>query len=64
VEVHLSRQDGVPEECVVNLDDILTIPKRLLEERITTLSDGKMALVEEAIAFALDMGSWQGPHIA
>ena len=63
VEVRLSRQDGLPEECVVNLDDMLTIPKRLLGERITALSSDKMALVGEAIAFTLDPGSWQEPRI-
>ena len=38
---------------VVNLDDIRTIPKPLLTERITTLSKDKMALVSRAISFAL-----------
>ena len=38
---------------MVNLDDILTIPKALVEERITGLSEEKMALVNGAISFAL-----------
>jgi len=32
VEVPLSVEDGMPEKCVVNLDDIMTIPKSLLNE--------------------------------
>ena len=52
-EVVLGRQDGMSEQSVVNLDDIITIPKRLLERPITALSQEKMVQVEQAIAFAL-----------
>jgi mRNA interferase MazF len=55
VEVVLDEADGMPAKCVVNLDDILTIPKAILSERITVLSDTRMALVSKAIAFALDL---------
>ncbi len=55
VEVPLGQQDGMPCKCVVNLDDILTIPKARLAARITTLSSEKMAAVANAIAFALNL---------
>lgn len=55
VEVPLGPEDGLPAQCVVNLDDILTIPKARLADRITTLSAGKMAAVARAILFALDL---------
>jgi len=55
VEVPLSLEDGMPQGCVVNLDDILTIPKARLAERITTLSPQKMTAVARAIIFALDL---------
>ncbi|MFP3974618.1 MAG: type II toxin-antitoxin system PemK/MazF family toxin [Dehalococcoidia bacterium] len=55
VEVPLGIEDGMPEECVVNLDDILTIPKARLVERITTLPPQKMSAVARAIAFPLDL---------
>ncbi len=55
VEVPLGPEDGMPQECVVNLDDILTIPKSRLAERITTLSSQKMNAVAKAIIFALDL---------
>ncbi len=55
VEVPLGTEDGMPEQCVVNLDDILTIPKARLTERITTLSSQKMAAVVKAVIFALDL---------
>ncbi len=55
VEVALDESDGMPTRCAVNLDDILTVPIRLIEDRITTLSGEKMSRVREAIAFALDL---------
>lgn len=55
VEVPLDAEDGMPQECVVNLDNILTIPKVRLAERITTLSPQKMNAVTRAINFALDL---------
>src|SRR5437773_2670932 len=55
VEVPLSRADGLPAACVVNVDDLTTIPKSLLTERITALSPEKMAAVDGAIRFALDL---------
>lgn len=55
VEVLLEPEDGIPTKCVINLDDILTIPKSRLTERITTLSPEKMTAVRKAIVFALDL---------
>ena len=55
VEVSLGPEDGMPEQCVINLDDILTIPKARLAERITILSPQKMTAVARAIIFALDL---------
>ncbi len=53
MEVPLDESDGMPIRCVVNLDDILTIPKALLEDRITVLSRQKLLQVSKAIVFAL-----------
>lgn len=55
VEVPLGNEDGMPEKCVVNVDNIMTIPKSLLTDRITVLSHDKMALVDRAILFALNI---------
>jgi mRNA interferase MazF len=55
VEVPLGPQEGLPARCVANLDDIATVPKALLESRITDLPREKMAAVAEAIRFALDL---------
>ncbi len=54
-EVALDRSDGIPAHCVVNLDDIATIPRSLLGERITLLNADRMRAVAGAIRFALDL---------
>ena len=54
-EVPLGPADGMRTKCVVNLDDILTIPKSRLTERIAALSPAKMTDVDKAVAFALDL---------
>ena len=55
VEVSLDKTDGMPSRCVINLDEILTIPNYILKDRIVSLSAEKMAAVEKAISFALDL---------
>ena len=55
VEVLLDRSDGIPARCVVNLDDITTLPKVLIKQRITALSAEKIHETDEAIRFALDL---------
>jgi mRNA-degrading endonuclease toxin of MazEF toxin-antitoxin module len=45
----------LPKSCVVNLDTITTIPKRVLAERVAVLHPEKMAAVENALRFALDL---------
>ncbi len=55
VEVLLDRKDGLPSRCVVNLDDLTTIPKSLIKERIAMLSAERMQQIDDAIRFALDL---------
>ncbi|MDM7999955.1 MAG: type II toxin-antitoxin system PemK/MazF family toxin [Dehalococcoidia bacterium] len=55
VEVLIGPEEGMPVECAVNLDNILTIPKFRLKQRITVLPSTKMAAVAKAIVFALDL---------
>jgi mRNA interferase MazF len=54
-EVELGREDGLPARCAINADDLTTIPKALLVRRIVSLLAGRMAEVETAIRFALDL---------
>ena len=55
VEVILDQSDGMPARCVVNLDDITTLPKVLIKQRITALSTERIQQVDQAIRFALDL---------
>lgn len=61
VEVSLDHRDGLEVPCVVNLDDIGTIPFAFLDERITTLSAERMREVREAIVFALALAEDEVP---
>jgi mRNA interferase MazF len=55
VEVMLGPADGLPARCVANLDDLTTIPKNLLRQRLSVLSPPRMVAIEAAIRFALDL---------
>jgi mRNA-degrading endonuclease toxin of MazEF toxin-antitoxin module len=55
VEVPLGLDDGLPQESVANLDDITTLPKSRLENRISILSNEKFQAVEWALRFALGL---------
>ena len=54
-EVQLTPDDGMPRDCAVNLDEILTVSKLSLESRITTIAAEKMTAVARAVRFALDL---------
>jgi len=51
-EVRLGTDDGMPEECVVNLDNLRHIPRTFLAGPITTLSGPRMHEVCKALAIA------------
>ena len=36
-EVRLGRTDGMPEECALTFDNVTTVPKALLTQRITEI---------------------------
>jgi mRNA interferase MazF len=55
VEVVLDEGDGLPRRCVVNLDDLTTIPKDLLRTRLAVLNRQKLVDIEAAIRFALEL---------
>ena len=55
VEVALGPEDGLPKRCVANLDNIVTIRKDLLIERITMLRNEKVEQIDAAIKFALSI---------
>ncbi len=52
-EIHLTFEDGLPNECVANFYNLQTIPKAKIGAWITTLSAEKMLMVERALQFSL-----------
>jgi mRNA interferase MazF len=54
-EVTLGREDGLPRDCVANLDTITTVPKAVLTRRLTELSAERVAAVDRALRFALGL---------
>jgi mRNA interferase MazF len=50
-EVSLGREDGLPKECVANVDTVTTIPKSDLAERISFLAAHKVMELERAVRF-------------
>lgn len=54
-EVFLSKDDGMPRDCVINFDHIQTVSKGKIGSLITTISSDKRKQVREAIVFALHL---------
>jgi mRNA interferase MazF len=48
-------EDGVPNPCAVNLDNVQTVQKAQIGRVLTTLSAPRMVEVEQALCFALGM---------
>lgn len=54
-EVVLGKRDGLSRPCVINTDNLVTIPKSLLESQIATLSAAKLDQLDAALRFALGL---------
>ena len=54
-EVLLSRADGMPRTCAVNLDHIQTVSKGKIGSLIAELSSKKLSALRRALSFALDL---------
>lgn len=52
-EVLVTREEGVPRDCAVNLDHVQTVPTARIGALITTLGSDRMAEVRSALLFAL-----------
>ncbi len=52
-EVVLTRADGVPRECAINLDHVQTVSKSRIGSLLARLDSTRMAEVREALLFAL-----------
>jgi mRNA interferase MazF len=54
--VRLSPDDGMPTECALTFDNLVTVPKALLTERITRLPPARLADLCAALEAATDCG--------
>jgi len=52
-EVLLTKANGMPKDCAINLDHIQTVSKGKIGSLITTLSSEKMFELRSALLFAL-----------
>jgi mRNA interferase MazF len=52
-EVVLTKDDGLPDTCAANFDNLQTVPKANISAPITHLSMSKMKAAAGAIGFAL-----------
>ncbi|MSP26815.1 MAG: type II toxin-antitoxin system PemK/MazF family toxin [Myxococcales bacterium] len=59
-EVPLGRRDGLPRACCANADNLITIDKSWLEERMGALSADKMKRLDHALALALGLPTKSG----
>ena len=53
-EVALGAEDGMPTSCALSLDNLATVPKSLLTQRITRLGPAKIAALCDALAVATE----------
>jgi mRNA interferase MazF len=54
-EVLLTKDDGLPTDCAANFDNIQTVSKHKLGERIALLRDSRLVEVARAVSFALGL---------
>ena len=52
-EVRLGAEDGMPADCALSFDNLLTVPKVLLTERITTIAPERL----DELCAALDIAA-------
>ena len=56
-EVILTEDDGLPGICAANFDNLQTVPKTNIGDRIARLTSGRMKEAAAAAAFALGFDS-------
>lgn len=55
-EMQLGKEEGLPEECVANCDNVLTVPKDVLDqEPIGEIGIDKIPGLDRALRFALEI---------
>lgn len=54
-EVPLLIADGMPVDCVINTDNIHTIPKDRLRERVKVVPEEQLFALAQALRYSLDL---------
>lgn len=54
-EVPLSIADGMPVDCVINTDNLHTIPKDRLRDRIIVLPEDRLFALTQALRYSLNL---------
>ena len=54
-EIALGKREGMRRPCVINTDNLATIPKTLLESHIVSLTAAKLEQLDEALRFSLGL---------
>ncbi|RJQ08415.1 MAG: type II toxin-antitoxin system PemK/MazF family toxin [Dehalococcoidia bacterium] len=54
-EIPLGSGEGLPHPCVANADTLLTFDRALLLNRAGSLGDEKLAALDNALRYALDL---------
>lgn len=54
-EVRVGPSEGLPKVGVANADEVVTIPRTTLRDRIATLSSAKLDEIDAALRFALGL---------
>jgi mRNA interferase MazF len=54
-EVVLTEEDGLPSTCAANFDNLQTVPKSNIGDRITRLTTRRMKETAAAVTFALGL---------
>lgn len=52
-EVILTKDDGLPDTCAVNFDNLQTVPKSHIGNRVARLTTRRMREANHAVSFAL-----------
>ena len=55
VELKVGSREGLPRDCVINCDWLVTLPKGDLLERAGVLSAAKLKALDESLRFALGL---------
>ena len=61
IEVPLGRAEGMPKRCVVNCDNLRTISKVHLVQRISKIPAKRISEVKRAVGYAL---AWEELSVA